>query len=205
MAGTILPVGYGERQRGAPPLTPVLHVLANLVGAAGVGVAWGLLGALLPWHGRPAVTSGQALLGAGLVAVTYSARELGLLPVPVPHLSRQVSGRWRRSFRPRTFAILYGLELGTGITTFVNFTGIYVALVWVALLGNPVWGAIVMMFFGLGRGLPLLWLASRTSTAEEAFHRLEFLSGWKPLAHLASGLVLAMVGPGMVVAVLTHG
>lgn len=111
MVGTILPVGYGERQRGELPITIWLHGLANVAGAASVGAVLGMFGGLLPWHGRLG-SPPFVLLSIGLVSLLYSLEEVQLVPMPKPQLRRQVPSWWRRSFPPRTAAILYGLELG---------------------------------------------------------------------------------------------
>ena len=199
MVGTILPIGYGEREKGRAPLGPWLYAGAAIASGTAVGAVAGAVASSLPWHHTQPLVP---LLAIGLVALLYATSELRLLPVPRPQVRRQVRAEWRLSLPPRLTATLYGLELGTGVTTFVTVATFYVALLWSTLFGTVGTGALVMGAFGLGRALPVMVLSVRPRTAPETFRAVEPLTGWESVVHLANGLTLGIVGAGLVAAAL---
>src|ERR1700704_1964686 len=134
MVGTIIHVVNVDRIQGGKGMVLWVHVLSYLGGAAVLG---GLLGALgvgvragMPLYvGRSTV-----LLITGIAGMLYGLRELELLHVPSPKVSRQVPAKWRLMLPPKPLAFLYGFELGIGVTTYVTATTFYVAVLWAILV-----------------------------------------------------------------------
>lgn len=107
-------------------------------------IAGTLLQAPLPGWSR------VALVAAALVAVTL--REFGVVSFRLPENRRLVPDtvfRLGRFFGPFQF----GLEMGTGIRTYVPSGLPYVTAVGIALLASPVVGIVTGLGFGLGRSL----------------------------------------------------
>lgn len=60
------------------------------------------------------------------------------------------------AFGPVWEPLAWGLELGQGWTTHIEFYGYYALVAWALLTGEPARGAIVLGSYGLGRGLSVL-------------------------------------------------
>jgi hypothetical protein len=175
-------------------------VAGNLTGAAAFGALLGLAGGLAPWHDRPSMVVTISLLAAGAVALAYSLGELKLIPVAYPQLRRQVRSTWRFRLPPTVTALVYGLELGTGVTTFVSVGSFYVVALWVMLVGNAGLGAVLLAFFGLGRALPVIWFGLGQRAIEDTFAIVEPVTRFGDLVHLLNGFVLGLMGAGLLVA-----
>jgi hypothetical protein len=196
MVGTIVPIVYGERSRGRIAVAHWLHLGGALVGAAAAGMVLGLLGWAIQSlaHTSPAVI----VAAAGTVALAYSLRELGLADVPMPQFHRQVPTSWRYRYPPNVAALLYGVGLGTGVATFVRVATLYVVLIWIVLVGDPVFGALAMLPFGAMRGLPIVWFGQTLNSLEEGFAMTTLLNRWGLVVHIANGLLLSWVGASLI-------
>jgi hypothetical protein len=198
MVGTILPIGYGERERGGLPIAISVHVVGYITGA-------GLLGLLLTVVGRDLTDGGLSrpwLTGVlALVALAYALREVNLLPLWRPELRRQVPAAWRFRLRPRLLSLAYGLELGVGLTTFVPSATYYVLLCWVFLQGSFI-GVPTLMLFGVGRALPFIAIARMTNSPVESARLIDKLGPWRPLVNVASASALAYAAALFIVEVI---
>ena len=99
--------------------------------------------------------------------------------IPVPQLRRQVPDWWRTYFGRPLAALLYGAGLGVGFLTFLGHGTLVVVTVGAAATGRPFLGALVMMPFGLARGLAPL-VGARSRDAEDGallVDRLSSMSG----------------------------
>src|SRR5436189_3830246 len=106
--------------------------------------------------------------GAIVVAVVVGAAALmDLAGLRVrPQVPFQVPERWRRTMPLPRALFLYGLLLGTGVTTFVPAAAVWALLpLCVALASVPV-AVAVGLGFALGRALPVLVLSDETALAE---------------------------------------
>jgi hypothetical protein len=157
MVETITPVVHGGR-RGRWGIAVGAHILGAALGAAALGGALGLAGRALgaPW-GAPGLW-----LVAGVAAV-YAGRELLGIPVPLPDRKRQVPEWWRTFFGPISAPFLYGLGLGVGFLTYLRH-GTLVAVAALAVIsGDPRLAALILVPFGLARGLTVLLAAPGVS------------------------------------------
>jgi sulfite exporter TauE/SafE len=200
MVGTIICVVNADWKQKADRGVLWIHLMSYVAGSALLGCALGALGgglrAAVPhqWQGA------HVLLITGLVSVLYSLRELELLRVPAPKVMRQVPVRWRLLRPPRQRALLYGLELGVGFTTYVTATTFYVASLWAFLVGSVRLGLLVMAAYGVGRAVPMLWMGRRPISGEQRNRLLEILSPWTPVVHYTNGLVLGFLGASLLTA-----
>jgi cytochrome c biogenesis protein CcdA len=190
MVGTILYVVNVERKRGMVHPALWLHGLGCVCGSALIGALLGSLGLVMRAQ-ELLFTSLPVLLLTGVV---------GMLRIPAPKVSRQVFAKWRLTLAPRTAALLYGLELGFGFTTYVTATTFYVVSVWAILVGDPWLGALGMSAFGVGRALPLFLLSRRATDTEERIRLSAALDPWKPAIHLLNGMALSCAGGCFLVA-----
>lgn len=202
MAGTIIPIVHGERQRGRPPAALWLHTIGCLVGAISIGSLFGVLGSALPWQAAPGGRKFVVLAATGFVSLLYSVHEIRLVRLPAPQCQWQVPATWRSHLPLDLAALLYGLGLGIGLVTRIPVSTFYAAVLGVVLVGNPVLSALIMAAFGLGRALPLICMAWLLDSSETNFRLTEVLHRWKPVVHLLNGLALSCAGSCLMVAAL---
>jgi hypothetical protein len=196
MVETITPVVHGGR-RGPWARDAAVHLVGAAVAAAAFGAALGGAGAVLgaPWGLAGAV-------GVAAVAVAYALRELTGIRVPIPERRRQVPEWWRRFFSPPVASFLYGAALGIGFLTFLRY-GTLVAVSAVAVAsGDPMWGAAVMVPFGIARtaAMAVVAAARAPDDVSRVVDRLERL-GSARIPGTVNGVVLvgvaaaAILGP----------
>lgn len=174
MAETITPVVHGGRARWAGAVA--LHVAGATLTAAVFGAGLGLLGGLL---GAPFGSAGAAIVA--LFALLYLAGALRLVRLPVPQLRRQVPDWWRTFFRPLTTAFLYGAGLGIGFLTFLP-NGVLAVVAAAGLAsGRPLVGALLVLPFGLARGLSAV-VAANVRTQDDGSRLVERLARRSDLA-----------------------
>jgi hypothetical protein len=123
------------------------------LGAAAVFVALGLLGAAV--SGRAVVVAAVALGG---VAVASDALGLRVRP----QIRFQVPEPWRRTMPISRALFLYGLLLGTGLTTYVPATAAWALPALSLALGDVRASLAIAAGFAAGRALPVLFLREKT-------------------------------------------
>lgn len=147
MLSSIHPLG--ERSRNNTwGLTVASFTLASTGTGSLVGAALGFLGSLptLDDHTRLAATAVIAIV-AGILDLTR---------VSPPGSERQVNESWIGHYRGWVYGGSFGLELGTGVMTYVVTWGVYAVFAGEFLTGSPLPGAVVGAVFGFGRSLALL-------------------------------------------------
>jgi hypothetical protein len=145
MVGTVSAARHRRRAGAAFAAGLVLGAAAVFVALAAVGAAAGSRVVLV------------AALAVGAVAVVSDA--LGLRVRPQIHL--QVPEPWRRTMPLERALFLYGLLLGTGLTTYVPATAAWALPVLCLALGSLTAALAIAAGFAAGRGLPVLVLAAR--------------------------------------------
>ncbi|TML33078.1 MAG: hypothetical protein E6G24_08655 [Actinobacteria bacterium] len=149
--------------RAARPGRP--RVLAAAAFAAGLTVSgaltFGALGAIgsLLRPGRGFLVAAAVLAGAAVLA------DLAGLRVR-PQLRLQVPERWRQTMPLPRALFLYGLLLGTGLTTFVAAAAAWALLPLSVTLASVPAGVVVGLSFAAGRALPVLAVRDETALAE---------------------------------------
>src|SRR3954463_10942934 len=148
-----------------------------MVGTVGAARHRGLVGAAFAAGltlGAAAVFAGLALIGAavGGHAVVVAALALGAVAVVSdalglrvrPQMRFQVPERWRRTMPLPRALFLYGLLLGTGVTTYVPATAAWALPALSLALGSVSAALAIAAGFAVGRALPVLALAGRGET-----------------------------------------
>jgi hypothetical protein len=131
----------------------VAFLPAAIAGGALTFGSLAALGDLL--HGAGGRAAYLLAAGIALLAAILEVRGTRI----VPQIRRQLPEQWRRVMPMPLAAVLYGVLLGIGFTTFVLSFGVW-ALAGVSLaVGDPSLGLLVGGCFGLGRALPILALA----------------------------------------------
>src|SRR5438874_4174006 len=173
MVGTVRAARHGGRALAGGAFT-----LGLALGAAALFGSLGALGAALR-PGHAVLLAALALAGAAALADLAGLRVRPQVPFQVPE-------RWRRTMPLPRALFLYGLLLGTGVTTFVPAAAVWALLpLCVALASVPV-AVGVGVGFALGRALPVLVLSDETALAE----RPQGLRVLRVFAAAALGLAL---------------
>jgi hypothetical protein len=159
MVETITPVVYGGRRRWIGALA--LHIAGAALTAVVFGALLGMTGALLGLGDGRAEVVAVALLGA-VYLVGYVGQDL----LPVPQLRRQVPDWWRTFFSPGVTAFLYGAGLGVGFLTYLTSGALVVVSAGAIASGSPWIGAIILLPFGLARGVSAI-VAANVTTSDE--------------------------------------
>lgn len=188
MAETISPAVHGGRNFAYWRAVAV-HVLGAALAAAALGLVLGSVGAVL---GAPWLPAAPIVVVAA--AVLYLLRETADLPVPVPHLSRQVPDWWRTFYSPTVASFLYGLGLGAGFFTYLSFGTLAAVAVAALAGGSPLWGAALCAPFGAARGLSVLAGAGALDAELGALvvDRLQRTGGTRLPSALNAGALLAL-------------
>jgi len=165
MIGTIGSLVQVASKRSQWLSATTLYVLGCTSTAALLGGLLGQLGSLLH-PGGPLAAVPAAKAAVGLIAIAYSASDLGILRLPRPHLSPAVPVTWWRNWNLHVAALAYGGSLGLGISTRISFGSFYVLCIWATMLGNPVTASLLLATYGASRSLimfPISWLLVRPS------------------------------------------
>ncbi len=101
---------------------------------------------------------GSHYMADALVAVALYAilREALNFKLPLLEAKRQSNGKWARRGQP-TAAILWGLDVGSFVTTWLTFTGAWWLVVLAAFSNEPAFAAALFAAHWLGR-CALLWV-----------------------------------------------
>lgn len=153
MLGSITPLGErGRHSRWG--VTVAAFAVGSLGAGTAIGSALGETGARtlrpLGVQGRPAL----AIL-AGVVAAG-AALDGGLFSLRLPSLRRQVDEAWLDRYRGWVYGLGFGFQLGLGVSTVVNTSAVYAALVAAFLSRSAPSGALIGAVFGLVRAAPTL-------------------------------------------------
>ena len=144
----------GDARRAAMALATLTFTIGALAGGAATFGGLAALGSLL---GGSAGLRDALACALALAAALADWRGLRI----APQIRRQVPERWRWIMPLPLACGLYGLLLGLGFTTFVLSFAVW-ALAGISFAADSVQlGVVVGVAFGLGRALPVLWIAPR--------------------------------------------
>jgi hypothetical protein len=147
----------GDARRAVMGLASVTFTIGALAGGAATFGGLAALGSLL---GGSAGVRDPLACALALAAAIADWRGLRI----APQIRRQVPERWRWIMPLPLACGLYGLLLGLGFTTFVLSFAVW-ALAGISFAGDSVaLGIVIGIAFGLGRALPVLWIAPRLAS-----------------------------------------
>jgi hypothetical protein len=161
MLSSITPLGEAGRGRRFGPTAAWFVAGATLGGAMVGGLMAGLAAALGALGPTPVVL---AVIAAALL-VLGAAGDLGLLGFRIPLLRRQVNERWLDRYRAWVYGGGFGWQIGTGLTTYVMTTAVFVTIAVGILSTSPTIAISIGVLFGLSRGLAVL-VGARVTTPD---------------------------------------
>jgi hypothetical protein len=169
--------------------------LGALIGGVFTFAGLGWLGSALQ-----GAEQGAAYVVGAVIALAAAALEIRGVPI-LPQLRRQLPEHWRRVMPMPVAAGLYGILLGLGFTTFVLTFGVF-ALAGISFaVGDPSIGALIGVAFGIGRALPIAFVApiADTDTGAAISQAMADRPGIYRGARLTDGLALLAVAAALVV------
>jgi hypothetical protein len=161
MLSTITPIG--ERGRGARYRATAIFFMAGAVlGGAALGALAALLAIAVAALGLPVMATAALAAAAALTAaVSDSPRTAFALPIH----RRQVNERWLDTFRPWCYGLGFGLQIGSGLATYITTASVYLFVFLAALSGRTAVALGAGLLFGLLRGSSIL-LARHVATPD---------------------------------------
>ncbi len=150
------------------------------------------LGALLGLAGS-ALDRTVALAVVAALALVAAAREIGLIPGPVPGARGQVPERWRRDWPLPVWSLAYGAGLGVGLLTRLPVTTFLVACAGALAIGDPLVSAACLVPFGVGRALMVILPTMRNADPAAAVGRLAARSRLVRPANAAALVAVAVL------------
>jgi len=129
----------------------------SLGGALSAGALGGLLGAigkLLHNFGTPRELWLVFAVWAGILGF----RDVGVLSFPLPQRQQQAPYHWVRQFDYFSVLFMWGFFIGTGVSTYIVFGGLYAVLAASVVSGSIGWGSALLIAYWSGRSMSV-WLA----------------------------------------------
>ena len=176
----------------------VSHIAGSLVAGVAGGGLLGMIGEYIGM-GRLHRTPVLWMILSGLSAV-LALHELYWLRLPIPQLHRQTAKWWRARFGAVGAAWLWGLDLGSGLTTIVTFSG-YCILVLAALNSGNVWyGGLILGIFGISRAIVVFIMPKLVMSQENHLRwMIQTLPSYQTALHKWHALGLFVIGMGLTV------
>jgi hypothetical protein len=149
--GALTPRGKLPGQRARWLSNVLVYVVAGALASSAVGIALAAVGSLLV----PTELRGAAVALVLLLATVAAATELRLIHWRLPDPNLQTRREWGM-LRPPIPAVLWGFSLGLTFATVFTFSGTWLVLALPLALGEPVFGATVLLAHWVGRAAPIL-------------------------------------------------
>jgi hypothetical protein len=149
--GALTPRGKLPGQRSRWLTSVVMYVIAGAISSAAVGASLGALGRILV----PSSFDAAALALVLLLAAVAAGTELRLIPWRLPQPNLQTRREWGLLRSPIP-AVMWGSSLGLTFATVFTFSGTWLILALPFALGEPVFGAIILLTHWFGRAAPVL-------------------------------------------------
>ena len=166
-----------------------------LAGTA-LGAVFATAGAVLFALAPRAQTPFAFLLG--VITLLYALSEAGYMKLPVPGRDWQVPADWVHDGFYRS-AVIFGGTVGFGVFTRVPYASFPILLAWLFVSGEPAYGAVAGVIYGVCRAVSIYSSAPYSSTEE--------LVGWNqrmmamiPSIHRLTGVALAVFAAYLIVA-----
>jgi hypothetical protein len=158
------------------------------------------------------VGGGAAAAVAAAIALAAGIAEARGVRI-VPQIRRQVPEPWRRQLPLPLAAVLYGVLLGLGFTTFVLTYGVWALAAITFVLGDVRAGVVTGIAFGVGRAVPVAAIAPLASRPlgerllEAMAERPRLLRGLRvaDAAALAGCAIALAAGPAVAATVVARG
>lgn len=198
MLSTITP--FGEAGRGHRwGITATWYALGGLVG----GLCTGLLAAVLAAGVAALDLSSKSVLAVAAIGALVAATiDLGVVGIRPPFHRRQVNEDWLDQYRPWVYAGGFGVQIGSGLATYIMTAAVFLVIGLAALTADPVAALATCALFGLTRGFVVV-AGGRTRTPDDLRHFMRRFQEIEEPVRL--GVVAAVLLAAVVLAVGAAG
>lgn len=173
---------------------------ALLLAAVGVAFSFAGAGILELLSGERSKLAYAAVLYSvlGVLAIAYALSEVGILRMPTPQA--RVSGpNLPQLERPYARSLMLGATFGGGMGIACPMPTYYVILGWVAAAASPLYGAVLMAAYGLGRVVPALGIGVLLSAGANRALLSRRMALLRERTGLGTALLLAAFGAYVIV------
>ena len=168
--------------------------------AVGLGLGFGgdaVLGLLDEMSAK--MTFAVVLYSAlGVVAIIYALSELGLFSLPSV-FSRVTGPSLPDQDKPYRRAVVLGSTFGAGLGIGCPMPQYYIILGWVVAAANPLYGAILLGAYGLGRVLPAVGIGALITTGVDRRKVSQGMTSFRERTNGITNGVLAAMGSYLIV------
>jgi cytochrome c biogenesis protein CcdA len=112
------------------------------------------MGQMLRWE----AARWAVLCLTSFLSFALAAREWGWVRFRLPERKRQTESFWAHDFGFVAASTMWGVHIGLGFATRVTYGGFWALVAVIMALGEPFYGAMLMVVYWLGRALPV-WAA----------------------------------------------
>jgi hypothetical protein len=138
----------------------IAYTVAGSVSSILVGMALGATGGWLAGGAAP----GLGFYFISFLSLMLAAREFGWINFWLPERKLQTEKFWVHDFGFVMASAMWGLHIGLGFATRVTYGGFWVLVAVALALGDPLFGAVLMLVYWLGRALPV-WVTPKMAGA----------------------------------------
>lgn len=190
LLGALTPLGKVAGAKKIWLKSVLAYSLAGALSSTLVGAALGSVGAWL----QRGQQRWPVLVGIALLAFVLAAREWGWIKFPIPERKLQTQKVWANEFGFVGASALWGFHIGLTFMTRVTYGGVWALSAVSLALADPLYGAIMMGTYWLGRTLPV-WLAPMLNwSGSDSSHLPAEILGVNWLYHRLAGFALAWSG-----------
>lgn len=162
------------------------YTVAGAISSTLVGFLLGAVGAVIGWTGAVRI----ALYVVALLSLILAAREWGWIKFRLPEQKLQTEKVWVHDFGFVWASAMWGLHIGLGFATRITYGGFWLLVAAILALGNPAFGAVLMLSYWIGRALPV-WLAPVLLSSDEVLASTEAVFDHGYVYHRLVGIGLA--------------
>ena len=152
MIGAITPLAQNKSGSRRRWMSVVLaYTMGSLITSMILG---GLLGFAGRTFGGPWSWGRTAIIGIALgLAIVELSPHPNRMTIILALTWRQTKKTWRDRYGPAFASFLWGIDLGSGLTTRVNFVSYWLVVCTSFLLSDPIYGILLMGGYGFGRAV----------------------------------------------------
>ena len=197
MVGTICPIVDGSHSKimiQRRSLSLLAYVAGGLFGGAIFGFGISMMATWLPLNKE----NTNIFLGLGCASIFFSLMDLEFIPIRYKYFDHQVPARWRNIFPLPITSFLYGFELGTGITTLINNSMIYVVAISLIVL-SPIQSMCLMLLYSLTRVTMIFFVGKSIYTNTQYIEKITSISPFSIYIRIISGICMAWTGSYLLV------
>ena len=123
------------------------------------------------------------------LALVLAAREWGWIRFELPERKRQTEKGWAHEFGFVTASAMWGFHIGIGFTTYMTHGGFWVLVAMALAVGEPTYGAVLMLVYWLGRAMSV-WMSPTISSGDNPEALVEAILANRSMYHWSVGFAL---------------